>query len=87
MSYHAERDQVVLTMSVEDYERLLAVFAIATSASLNGRGILSLNNILALLNRVNEGNPQYTPYQIPGEPEHPTPSWIGKLNMPGPKSE
>lgn len=48
MSYREENGQVVLTMSREDYERLL----------------FDLTAMLEFMNRLNQGNPQYTPYQV-----------------------
>lgn len=64
MSYREEDGQIVLTMSVDDFERLLIVLGIALSASMNGRGMIGMREILVLSNRLNEGNPHYTPYQV-----------------------
>ena len=61
MSYSESPDgKVVLTMSRIDYEMLLMALG-ATS----GTNIFDMRTILELLNRLNEGNPHYTPYQIP----------------------
>jgi hypothetical protein len=62
MSYREENGQVVLTMSKEDYDRLLTIFAGATAYS-HFRNE-SLDEILELLNRLNQGHPQYTPYKV-----------------------
>jgi hypothetical protein len=67
MSYHEENGQVVLTMSREDYERLLMCLGSAAGAASMGRGALSVNSVFGLLNRINKGNPHYTPYPIPPE--------------------
>jgi hypothetical protein len=63
MSYREEDGKVVLTMSREDYELLV---------TLSGAGIARLRVIpefhtegcLMMLNRLNQGNPNYTPYQV-----------------------
>jgi hypothetical protein len=65
MNYREENGQVVLTMSREDYNSLLKVFAAATAKLFRvnpKKG--STDWILALLNRLNQGNPNYTPYQV-----------------------
>jgi len=64
--YREENDQVILTMSREDYERILRLCAIATAASKNAvRNLLfTESDVIALLNRLNQGNPNYTPYQV-----------------------
>lgn len=67
MSYSLKDGQVVLTMSREDYDELLIVFAAATKLSLTGplgNLIYGSDQIVALLNRLNEGNPAYRPYQV-----------------------
>jgi len=65
MAYREENGQVVLTMSREDYERVLMALGMATGASMQGRGPLAMRVIVPLLNRLNEGNPNYTPYAEP----------------------
>jgi hypothetical protein len=60
MSYSEENGQVVLRMSKEDYERILFRLAAAT-ARCHWR---FLDKEMQLLNRINEGNPNYTPYQV-----------------------
>jgi hypothetical protein len=60
MSYSEQNGQVILTMSREDYQRLLQVFAFATVMPTGGVNFVVVN----LLNRLNEGNPDYTPYQV-----------------------
>jgi hypothetical protein len=54
-------------MSKEDYDELLIVFAAATTLSLRGplgNLIYGSDQIIDLLNRLNEGNPHYTPYRV-----------------------
>jgi hypothetical protein len=66
LSYREENGQVVLTMSREDYERLLLLLGAATAETVRagGRSFFTLDQILALMNRLNQGNPNYTPYQV-----------------------
>jgi hypothetical protein len=59
MGYSEKDGQVVLTMSREDYDELLKVFAGATVAAFP-----NTMWILRLLNRLNQGNPHYTPYRV-----------------------
>jgi hypothetical protein len=65
MSYREENGQVILTMNREDYERLLLLLGQASGESVrqSGRSFFALDQILGLLDRLNEGNPSYTPYQ------------------------
>ena len=65
MSYSKQDDQVTLTMSREDYELVLKVFAMATvRAMTDKRPILSSLQVVELLNRLNQGNPNFTPYRV-----------------------
>lgn len=62
MSYQERDGQVILTMSREDYENLLVALGMGTAAYLSRSD--GLREILALVNRLNEGNPAYTPYRV-----------------------
>ena len=65
MSYREENGQVILTMSREDYERLLMLLGACTvHAAHGGKSMFTLDDILGLLNRLNDGNPNYTPYEL-----------------------
>jgi hypothetical protein len=58
MPYSEQDGQVVLTMSKEDYDYLLAnliAFRVFTYQD---------DKLRELLNRLNSGNPNYTPYQV-----------------------
>ena len=83
MSYQERDGQVILSMSREDYERLITRlscgkkfvwgFRVYTCALPKGheddcddhpyRGVLIPNLGQDLLNRLNSGNPNYTPYR------------------------
>ena len=62
MSYSEENGQVVLKMSKEDFDKLLMTFAAAT-VGMRRMGA-DVDGLLLLLNRLNSGNPHYTPYQV-----------------------
>jgi hypothetical protein len=66
VSYRREGDTVVLTMPVEDFEGLLLMLGYAAGAAvLTRRG--DFWNFMDLANRINDGNPHFTPYEIPAE--------------------
>ena len=69
MSYREEDGEVVLTMSRLQYERLLMVFAMATMRGMQLRNDFpcAVENTMELLNQLNQGNPNYTPYQVEGK--------------------
>ena len=54
---------MILTMSREDYQLVLMLLGAGVAT---GR-IASWNRGYELLNRLNEGNPHYTPYQVEAE--------------------
>jgi hypothetical protein len=61
MSYREQDDgqQVTLTMSPEDYERLMKC-VIGAGHTFGG----DLDTMLAFINRLNSGNPNYTSYLV-----------------------
>lgn len=59
MSYQEENGTVVLRTSREDYDYLLHLLDLAAGAT-----YADTENITLLVNRLNEGNPNYTPYQV-----------------------
>lgn len=63
---YVEKDgQVVLTMDRDDYDRLLLVLGYCTGAAANGDGPVTFIGMVRLINRLNEGNPGFTPYEVP----------------------
>ena len=64
MSYSEQDGQVILTMSREDYELLLMAMGYATGAAAqSGTPILPWRKAFGLMDRLNQGNPHYAPYQ------------------------
>lgn len=62
--------EIVLTMSEGDFELLLMALGYAT-------GVVSMKKepygwLIGLVNRINENNPNFRPYQIPEETEEET---------------
>jgi hypothetical protein len=65
VSYREENGQVILTLSWEDYQNLLITIGYA-AGSMNTNGDQRwYRECYLLLNRLNSGNPSYTPYQLP----------------------
>jgi hypothetical protein len=63
MSYREENGQVVLTMPREDYEIVLMALGAFTSTVM-AEELCGIEKMLLLLNRLNSGNPNYTPYEV-----------------------
>jgi hypothetical protein len=63
MSYREEKGQVILTVSRKDYDNLLFYLGLATASLLARHD--ELRDMLAFVNRLNDGNPAWTPYEIP----------------------
>jgi hypothetical protein len=64
MSYREEDGQVVLTMSREDYDLLLVILSLTEFIRFNGN---ELQGWRELCDRINFGNPNYTPYRVEGK--------------------
>jgi hypothetical protein len=63
MSYREENGQVILSMSREDFQMLLLYLGYATGGAVKYHWTPPAR-MLEFLNRINEGNPHYTPYQV-----------------------
>jgi hypothetical protein len=61
--YREENDQVILTMSREDYQLLLNVLCYATGGAIKYRWTPA-DRMFEFTDRLNQGNPNYTPYQV-----------------------
>jgi hypothetical protein len=68
VSYSEKDGQVLLTMSRDDYDTLLFAFGWAAGSALRDKDRGRLNRMLQVINRVNEGNPEYRPYQVNPSP-------------------
>ena len=67
LGYKTDGKTVTLTMTREDYMWLIISLGYAVGATRND-GVSSLHlGSLALANRLNAGNPNWTPYEIPTE--------------------
>jgi hypothetical protein len=65
VSYSEKDGRVILTMSREDYEQLLSLLCSRVAAGQWGRTFdPQLKRIQGLIDRLNSGNPSYTPYQV-----------------------
>lgn len=60
MAYREENDQVVLTMSRDDFQVVLMALGAWTATTWQKGN----DHMFRLLNRLNEGNPHYTPYRV-----------------------
>jgi hypothetical protein len=66
MSYREENDQVILTMSREDYNALIYKLGVAAGyAMIDSKPQFAED--LKFMNRLNEGNPHYSPYKVEAE--------------------
>jgi hypothetical protein len=63
MSYREENGQVILSMSREDYDALLIRLGLAAGVAATCDKALFAEHV-KMLNRLNEGNPNYRPYQV-----------------------
>ena len=58
--YKEENGQVVLTLTREDYAFVL--FALGAATGVASREGLNIEQFLKVVDRINEGNPDYVPY-------------------------
>jgi hypothetical protein len=69
---------VVLTMTPDDWEAIVSRLGMAAAHVAHARPDVperaaapgSLSRHLALMNRINDGNPNWTPYNVPAEARH-----------------
>lgn len=69
MTFERSGDRITLTLTNELWERLLFALALATHAAFESEGRAGLLRMLELANDLNEGNPHFTAYRLPPEPE------------------
>ena len=62
MMYKEADGRVTLEMSRDDYELLLMMLGAALFTAVPNRELL--NHYVEVVNRLNEGNPRYTPYAV-----------------------
>jgi hypothetical protein len=61
MSYSEENGQVILTMTGDDFDFLMLALAGAIDT-------FGVERMVLFANRLNEGNPRYTPYDLTSPP-------------------
>ncbi len=60
-----EKGEIVLTLSPDDYDRLLIALGYAATAAARQRdGSLTVEKVFGLANRMLAGSPSYTPYEV-----------------------
>ena len=65
IQFKREAGQVTLVMSEGDYDSVLLALAIAAATALGDKRMFC--QWIELVNRLNAGNPQFTPYEIPAD--------------------
>jgi hypothetical protein len=63
LGYGEKDGNVVLEMTHSDYNFLLFSLGIATGATVTRQRGTSINSLLGLINRLNQGNPHFLPYE------------------------
>lgn len=64
MSYSEKDGQVTLTMDRNTYDNLLLAMGIATGWALHDGNKTQANALFRLINKLNEGNPNFNPYRV-----------------------
>jgi len=67
--FREEGDRVTLEMSRDDYEQLLLILGFQEGSVLRTGDERTFYRWLEFINRLNAGNPRFTPYEIPMEYE------------------
>jgi hypothetical protein len=67
VSWKREGANVVLTLTQDQYEMLTLALGIAAGRASRDGDTSAFNCWLILANAVNEGNPGWTPYEVPAE--------------------
>lgn len=75
-----ENGKVQITLSGEEYNSLLLMTGYAAGAAESGGHEGIRNSWLKLANAINEGNPDWTPYEIPVAVEKSQPDQAGNQN-------
>jgi hypothetical protein len=62
LGYNERDGLVVLAMTQADYENVLVALGFATGAAVSSS---TRTFLVGLINRLNQGNPNFTPYEVP----------------------
>lgn len=71
-TWSAIGDEIVIRLSVDDWNGLLNMMGVAVGASIRQDDRDTAYRFIALINRMNKGNPNFRPYEIPEEFSYPT---------------
>jgi len=63
--WRREGDRVILEMNLVEYAELLVALGYATGAAFRQGDLPLADQFTALVNRLNEGNPEFRAYKIP----------------------
>jgi hypothetical protein len=69
LGWKQENGTVTVTMTMDDWQRFVLAMGYAGGAILKTEGTQFHRKHLALMNRLNVGNPHFRPYEIPEEVE------------------
>jgi hypothetical protein len=67
MTYTRQGDHVTLEMTRDDFDRLLIMVGCACGNAMRIGGSRQFYSWLEFANELNNGNPDFTPYEIPEE--------------------
>ena len=67
MKYSTKADAIILEMSLEDYDLLLVMLGAAAGLAHQRGDEVRFWRWIDFVNRMNAGNPNFTPYDIPDE--------------------
>ncbi len=68
MGFKQEGQTITLTCTRDDYDLLLIGLGIANGSAMHAGNRALSRTFFGLINRLNEGNPHFRPYEIPPEP-------------------
>lgn len=68
MSWSKSGDEITIKLTQDEYGTLLLALG-ASVGAMHGKDDKLFNAFLKLTNSINEGNPQYRPYEVREEPD------------------
>jgi hypothetical protein len=70
IDYENQTVSLSVTLTQAEYESLLFLLGMAMGTATKEKMTRLSYTCLRLMNKINEGNPNYTPYWVPKEDEH-----------------